>query len=412
MTLTHAPTLTISPALEALAVQLESRDEHAWQTLLSQVSPVFGDPIAAQVAHLMKTYKAEGEYDGELIRKMLSEMDAKRLASTEAKTDLATARPEDDVAEEAFEIEVDEVQWRGRTYLVADNGALFDDAHYLVGTWSDHAVAGSAPAWSEKDAKRLASTEAKEDATTLPEDEDEAFDTDSESDEYTVNIIDAAKNGDMQTLAVLLEKGADVDAMDDDGDTALDVAIKNESIDLVTFLIENGADINRGNEECWPWPPLLTACGKGNLEIVELLIDNGADLHIDRPFDEENFTLVMWATICHQPKVVQFLIDKGVDLNAYDGDGETVLDLAINRKKEEITEMLKNNGARTSSDIWFDGEQQRCLSMLDQSTLDKLNEMPEDERKEALDWLTEDFSLYGPLEPILPIYTPRKKTTN
>ena len=144
MTLTRAPTSTLSTSLEAFAVRLESRDEGAWQTLLSQVNPVFGDPIAAQVAHLMKTYKADGEYDGALIRKMLSEKD-----------DLATAlpseaRPEDDVAEEAFEVEVEEVQWRGRTYLVADDGALFDDAYYRVGTWTDHAVAGSAPVWSEK----------------------------------------------------------------------------------------------------------------------------------------------------------------------------------------------------------------------------------------------------------------------
>jgi hypothetical protein len=68
MTLTHTPTLTLSTALEAFAVRLESRDEGAWQTLLSQVNPVFGDPIAAQVAHLMQTYKDDGEYDSELIR--------------------------------------------------------------------------------------------------------------------------------------------------------------------------------------------------------------------------------------------------------------------------------------------------------------------------------------------------------
>ena len=75
MTLTHTPTLTLAPALEAFAVRLENRDEGAWQTLLSQVNPVFGDPIAAQIAHLMKTYKTDGEYDGQLIRKMLLEKD-------------------------------------------------------------------------------------------------------------------------------------------------------------------------------------------------------------------------------------------------------------------------------------------------------------------------------------------------
>ena len=75
MTLTRAPTSTLSTSLEAFAVRLESRDEGAWQTLLSQVNPVFGDPIAAQVAHLMKTFAADGEYDGQLIRKMLLEKD-------------------------------------------------------------------------------------------------------------------------------------------------------------------------------------------------------------------------------------------------------------------------------------------------------------------------------------------------
>ena len=71
--MTHTTPSYLSPALEALAVRLENRDEAAWQTLLGQVNPVFGDPIAAQVAHLMKTFAADGEYDGQLIRKMLSE---------------------------------------------------------------------------------------------------------------------------------------------------------------------------------------------------------------------------------------------------------------------------------------------------------------------------------------------------
>ena len=41
------------------------------------------------------------------------------------------------------------VEWRGRSYLVADDGTLFDDAHAAVGRWPDHATAGSAPVWAE-----------------------------------------------------------------------------------------------------------------------------------------------------------------------------------------------------------------------------------------------------------------------
>ena len=68
--------LTLSPVLEAFAVRLDDHDEDAWKTLIGynpNLNPVFGDPIAAQVAHLMKTFAADGEYEGDLIRKMLSE---------------------------------------------------------------------------------------------------------------------------------------------------------------------------------------------------------------------------------------------------------------------------------------------------------------------------------------------------
>lgn len=51
--------------------------------------------------------------------------------------------------EEEEEIQVEEVEWRGRSYLVADDGTLFDDAHAAVGRWPDHATAGSAPVWAE-----------------------------------------------------------------------------------------------------------------------------------------------------------------------------------------------------------------------------------------------------------------------
>jgi len=63
---------TLSPVLEAFAVRLENHDEDEWKTLL-HLTPVYGDPIAAQVAHFMKTFAADGEHEGDLIRKMLSE---------------------------------------------------------------------------------------------------------------------------------------------------------------------------------------------------------------------------------------------------------------------------------------------------------------------------------------------------
>jgi hypothetical protein len=121
MTLTHAPTSTLSTSLEAFAVRLEDHDEDAWKTLLSQVTPAFGDPIAAQVAHLMKTFAADGEYDGQLIRKMLSEKADIAATATAELEGFAGLSPEDDAMEHSdddsdwpSESEEDEHEWTAR----------------------------------------------------------------------------------------------------------------------------------------------------------------------------------------------------------------------------------------------------------------------------------------------------------
>ena len=51
-------------------------------------------------------------------------------------------------AELEEELEVTEVEWRGRSYLMDDDGNLYDDAHEAVGTWSNHGVSGSEPVWA------------------------------------------------------------------------------------------------------------------------------------------------------------------------------------------------------------------------------------------------------------------------
>jgi len=58
------------PYDEELAVLLEERDEGAWKKLLQEVSPQFGNPIAAQIANIMHSRMA-GKDVGNLIRKML-----------------------------------------------------------------------------------------------------------------------------------------------------------------------------------------------------------------------------------------------------------------------------------------------------------------------------------------------------
>ena len=73
LTTNETPQFPANPPYdEGLAVLLEERDAAAWNNLLQEVSPQFGDPIAAQIAQIMKSRMA-GKDVGKLIRKMLTD---------------------------------------------------------------------------------------------------------------------------------------------------------------------------------------------------------------------------------------------------------------------------------------------------------------------------------------------------
>ena len=98
LTTNETPQFPANPPYdEGLAVLLEERDEGAWLKLLHEVDPQFGNPVAAQIAHIMKSRMA-GKEVGKLIRKML--------------TDKAIAdRIDGDTHEEGPEIEYSESEY-------------------------------------------------------------------------------------------------------------------------------------------------------------------------------------------------------------------------------------------------------------------------------------------------------------
>lgn len=117
----------------------------------------------------------------------------------------------------------------------------------------------------------------------------------------------AALQGDVQLIALMLRHGADIEGRDASGDTplckaavggnmaAIDLLLKNGAsvdgaahlggytplqhvaagfrADIVERLIDAGADVNLGK-----WPPLGDALRYGTIEIVELLIEHGASV--------------------------------------------------------------------------------------------------------------------------------------
>lgn len=104
-------------------------------------------------------------------------------------------------------------------------------------------------------------------------------------------LMKAALNGHLEAVQKLLDKGADVRAIDKGGYSAMMLAASNNFADVVDVLIRHGAEINR-IEHTHGWTALIWAAKRGHLESVKVLLKHGADKTI---IDDDQLTALQHA---------------------------------------------------------------------------------------------------------------------
>lgn len=153
----------------------------------------------------------------------------------------------------------------------------------------------------------------------------------------------AAEHGHSECVRLLIEAGADVNAAQIDGRTALIAAMDHvwfendgDYEDCVRQIIEAGADVNAGKGEAGE-TPLMYAVRRDSVGSIRLLIEAGAEVNAK---DRNG-----WTALHHSSNVncLRLLIDAGADVNAKDKNGRTVLNWA---KGTLIPRLLRAAGAR------------------------------------------------------------------
>jgi len=147
----------------------------------------------------------------------------------------------------------------------------------------------------------------------------------------------------------LLRRGASPNSRNWDGDTltALMVAAMNGDEEIVKLLLENGAKINvkaahiSGVEAhvLSGITALSLAASSGNLSIVKMLVEHGADIHA---LNSRGATVMAYATT---NEVVQYFLDRGLDINARDKEGYTLLIKAAEGFNRPSIAFLLEHGA-------------------------------------------------------------------
>jgi ankyrin repeat protein len=171
-------------------------------------------------------------------------------------------------------------------------------------------------------------------------------------------IHTAAGSGDVEAVREFLDAGVDVDAKGESGETPLLHATFNSHKEIAELLVAEGADVNK---KLWNGKTLLhqfidarLPTGFFPLGIVEWLINNGADVNAEYG---HGVTPLFLAVQAWREEVVQLLIDNGADLNIisrfalWGVEDATPLGWAIEEDFDEIADLLRKHGGKTAAEL-------------------------------------------------------------
>lgn len=150
-------------------------------------------------------------------------------------------------------------------------------------------------------------------------------------------LMVAAEAGNKAFVQKLLEHGIEVNVCNSNGETALHFAVSNpESLKL---LLANGADINVLDKQ--GYSPLMKAVKQQNVEAVQVLLNAKADASIVCP---GNLPLIALAAESGQVKIVQDLIDYGINAESNFTINGKITNALSYANSKEVRELFKKMG--------------------------------------------------------------------
>ncbi|XP_067655241.1 ankyrin-1-like [Haliotis asinina] len=154
------------------------------------------------------------------------------------------------------------------------------------------------------------------------------------------SLHEAIKNGELDTVVDLIERGADINATYI-RETAFTQALEAERFNIAVRIMGSRAfNPNAGNK--FQRTPLFCAAKDGKYEIAVALLNKGADIN---SADIRGVTPLGATGWYDRHQVAQLLIDRGADINQQDSSGETPLFRACANVSVKVSKVLLENGA-------------------------------------------------------------------
>jgi ankyrin repeat protein len=129
----------------------------------------------------------------------------------------------------------------------------------------------------------------------------------------TTPLMQAVLYGDADSVRLLLEQGADPNIRNDAGATALMWAVGDT--EKTRLLVEHRADVNARSDD-GRTPLLIAAARFGNAEVIKLLLGRGADLSAKSPDPRGYATVLSEAARTGDDALLRMLIERGADVKS------------------------------------------------------------------------------------------------
>ena len=169
-------------------------------------------------------------------------------------------------------------------------------------------------------------------------------DANARDEQGDVPLLYAAAVGSLETMKLLLDKGADVNAQNGFGTTAL--MISAVDIAKVRLLVERGANVNLASKQ-GRTPLFIAAMSDESAAIVTYLVGKGANLKARDAFGN---TVLISAAIGNDLNTVRIALDAGVDVNAVGVTGLSPLMLSAGYHANlAATKLLLAKGAKVNA---------------------------------------------------------------
>lgn len=154
----------------------------------------------------------------------------------------------------------------------------------------------------------------------------------------------AARKGYLKVVKLLVSGGANINAVDNSDFRPIHCATQMENIEVLSVLLENRALLN--SKDFFGFTPLHWGAYKGNTRIVKMLTENYPKLN-ER--DNLGRTPLMIASALDFGMVVEVLLSSsGIDIDAQDNKGDTALHKAVKRGSYDVVRKLVQKGADKS----------------------------------------------------------------